>query len=175
MGDELCCSRQNEMSFDFNYLKPEQNINIKEESNDEQDELNIIEHIKSKENNIINQANTNSVIIQNDEFMYERIETKKEIKQNNFFYNMNDEEGPQDSVIKNDKENKEKNEENNNLTDNIMDSDFPQDSNVINNICDSNKINENNIEKKNNTNMWSGQRFMEWGYNRKCRKIHCNI
>ena len=152
MGDELCCSRQNEMSFDFNYLKPEQNINIKEESNDEQDELNIIEHIKSKENNIINQANTNSVIIQNDEFMYERIETKKEIKQNNFFYNMNDEEGPQDSVIKNDKENKEKNEENNNLTDNIMDSDFPQDSNVINNICDSNKINENNIEKKNNTN-----------------------
>ena len=154
MGDELCCARQNEISFDFNYLKPEQNINTKDESNDEQDELNIIEQIKSKENNnIINQANTNSVIIQNDEFMYERIETKKEeIKQNNFFYNMIDEEGPQDSVVKNDKENKEKNDENNCLTDNIMDSEFPQDSNVINNIYDSNKKNENNIEKKDDTN-----------------------
>ena len=155
MGDELCCSREKEISFDFNYLKPEQNINKKEnESIDEQDELNIIEQIQSKKNNnIINQTNTNSVVIQNDEFMYERLETKKEeIKQNNFFYNTVDEKGPQDSVIKNDEENKEKNEENNCLTDNIMDNDFPQDSNDINNIYDSNNINDNNTNNENKTN-----------------------
>ena len=83
MGNELCCSRQQEMFSDIKFKNPEQNIlsenpNTKNnQSFDDKDELNIIEHIKTnKTKNNIDQSNTKSIIIQNDEFMYERFDSK---------------------------------------------------------------------------------------------------
>ena len=80
MGNELLCSKQQEIVPDFQFNTPEQNINSKiEESLNDQDELNIIEAIKTNKtnNNNIEQINTKSIIIQNDEVMYERFDTKK--------------------------------------------------------------------------------------------------
>ena len=85
MGNDTCCSRQEEMMSDLNYINPEQYItNIKNNNSEfDQDELNIIEQIKTNQNNIIEQRNTTNTIIQNDEFMYERIEEPKSNEKNN--------------------------------------------------------------------------------------------
>ena len=152
MGNELLCSKQQEIVPDFQFNTPEQNINSKiEESLNDQDELNIIEAIKTNKtnNNNIEQINTKSIIIQNDEVMYERFDTKKnETNQNNFFYNSK--EGPQDNIKENEKE---KNDDipDEYLTEKNKENDIPLDSNEINKekekenkytnlIIDSNKI-----------------------------------
>ena len=132
MGNELLCSKQQEIVPDFQFNTPEQNINSKiEESLNDQDELNIIETIKTNKtnNNNIEQINTKSIIIQNDEVMYERFDTKKnETNQNNFFYNSK--EGPQDNIKENEKE---KNDDipDEYLTEKNKENDIPLDSNEI--------------------------------------------
>ena len=52
MGNELLCSKHQEIVPDFQFNTPEQNINSKiEESLNDQDELNIIEAIKTNKTN----------------------------------------------------------------------------------------------------------------------------
>ena len=145
MGNDTCCSRQEEMMSDLNYINPEQYIiNIKNNNSEfDQDELNIIEQIKTNQNNIIEQRNTTNTIIQNDEFMYERIEEPKSNEKNNkeFFKDKN--EIYDNNIIK---EIKYNNNINDNLTEKMRESEIPQDSNVINceknylNVIDENKI-----------------------------------
>ena len=84
MGNEEKCYKRQDTIPDMGYLNPEQNnqINSNQKNNesfyDNQEELNIIDHMQSNKNNKnIDQTKTNSLIIQNDEFMYERINTKK--------------------------------------------------------------------------------------------------
>ena len=144
MGDEVCCTRQ-ETIPDIKFIYPEQNMSANnnqknEESFDNQDELNIIEQIKTnKYSNNIGQKNTNSVIIQNDEFMYERINTKKNKIENDNI--IEDKEGPQDSIKITENEN--------NFNHKRIESDFPEDSNIISsnkeNHYDNIVIDENKI------------------------------
>ena len=174
MGNDLLCSKEQEIGPDIQFKYPEKKITTKiEESFDDQDELNIIEQIKTNKtnNNDIEQINTKSIIIESNEVMYERFDTiKKEPKENNFFYNSNnkfsnDKDGPQDNIkiIE-----KTINHEiiKNNLTEKKIETDFPLDSNEINKegrytdlTIDQNKIiityisefnKEENNEKNNN-------------------------
>ena len=93
MGNDLLCSKGQEIVPDYQFKIPEKKITTKiEESFDAPDELNIIEQVKTNKtnNNNIEQINTKSIIIENEEVMYQRFDTiKKEPKQNNFFYNSN--------------------------------------------------------------------------------------
>ena len=150
MGNELCCSRQQEMFSDIKFKNPEQNIlsenpNTKNnQSFDDKDELNIIEHIKTnKTKNNIDQSNTKSIIIQNDEFMYERFDSK--INSNNKNDNIKiieDKNLSQDKMKITDIENNkfESNEKN--------DLDVPEDTNEINKVYDNN-LKDNKIDMKN--------------------------
>ena len=147
MGDELCCSRQ-EANQDLQFKNPEQNILInyptikKNETFNGQDELNIVENTKTNNNNI-DQKNTKSIIIQNDEFMYERIDTNTKINNNNnnIIYNnniINDKDGPQDSFKITDLENNI----NTNIDNKQTVSDIPEDTNELN------KFEDYNINKR---------------------------
>ena len=156
MGNNLLCSRGQEIVPDFQFKIPEKKITTKiEESFDAPDELNIIEQIKTNKtnNNNIEQINTKSIIIENEEVMYQRFDTiKKEPKQNNFFYNsnlINDKEGPQDNIKLNENQIPDENINNNlnNLTEKKIESDIPLDTNEINKknrytdlVIDQNKI-----------------------------------
>ena len=151
MGDELCCSRQ-ETNKENLYILPEKNIIMNyqkvknEESFDNNEELNIIENSNSKNNqNNIEQKYSKS-IIQNDEFLYERIDTNKILKNNGNINNniknnnlINDKEGPQDKIKETVLEDNINNKNNNKI-----ESDRPEDNNIINKIYDNyRKINEN--------------------------------
>ena len=155
MGNDLLCSKEQEIGPDIQFKYPEKKITTKiEESFDDQDELNIIEQIKTNKtnNNDIEQINTKSIIIESNEVMYERFDTiKKEPKENNFFYNsndklLNDKDGPQDNIKIIEKQITNEIIKNN-LTEKKIETDFPLDSNEINKegrytdlIIDQNKI-----------------------------------
>ena len=152
MGNELCCSKQQDMFSDIKIKSPEQNIlnnypNTKNnESFDDKDELNIIENVKTnKKQNNIEQSNTKSIIIQNDEFMYEKFDSKTNTnaKINKIIEDKN---GPQDKMEITDIENnKNENNEKNEI-------DIPEDTNEINEVYNNNLKNNNINIKDNETN-----------------------
>ena len=140
MGDELSCTKE-ETNQDSQFILPEKNILMNypttknDESFDNNEELNIIENINVNNNqNNIEQKYSKS-IIQNDEFLYERIDTNSFLK-NNRNNNLNnkiiyDKEGPQDNIKVTDLEN--------NINNNPIESNIPVNSNIID------KVNDNNI------------------------------
>ena len=140
MGDELSCTKE-ETNQDSQFILPEKNILMNypttknDESFDNNEELNIIENININNNqNNIEQKYSKS-IIQNDEFLYERIDTNSFLK-NNRNNNLNnkithDKEGPQDNIKVTDLEN--------NINNNPIESNIPVNSNIID------KVNDNNI------------------------------